>query len=95
MIPATTSNGQSKKIRKANLAKIKRRPVIEPEKLYTRGEVAILVNRHENTIYRAWKFCNLAGRVIGNRVGHFGWQILEWLDAGGKTGPYPGQKRKS
>jgi hypothetical protein len=67
---------------------------IQREILYTRSETAFVTGHHLSTIIRAWLNGCLSGKVIGNRVSHWGWQILEWIDAGGKTGPYPGQKKK-
>ncbi len=80
---ATRTKGKARKARKIkNLA----RPVIEPGKLYNRREAALACGVSQITMFRAYDSGNLKAYRAGARLQHSGQHLLDWLEAGGKTG---------
>lgn len=78
--------------RKKTLAKRSRkikaqdRPIIEPTRNYNRKEAALACAVAEITLFRAYDSERLKAYRVGSRVLHSGQHLLDWLEAGGRTG---------
>jgi len=75
-----------KKTARKKTRTIKSRPRIEPAAIYNRSEAAEAVGVSQITLFRAYDSGNLKGYRVGARISHSGQQLLDWLEAGGKTG---------
>lgn len=62
------------------------RPAIIPGRTYTRREATLACGVSTASLIRAWEAGFLKSYRVGRRVLHSGQQLLEWLEAGGKTG---------
>jgi hypothetical protein len=75
-------NIQSKPARKKRRPN---RPPIDPAGIYSRAEAAFLTNVSLMTLIRARDAGHLSEFRAGRRCLHSGQQLLDWLEAGGKT----------
>lgn len=62
------------------------RPPIVADAIYPRPDAAIVADCAVITVVRAYLAGHLNGYRIGRHVKHSGRQLLDWLEAGGKTG---------
>lgn len=87
-IPAATTRKRKYKRQdaatKAGRAAAKK-PVLTPDRIYTRAESALVIGCAEITLIRARDAGHLAELRVGRNVLHSGQQLLDWLNAGGKT----------
>lgn len=74
---------QSAKKRKA--ARKAPNVAISPDAIYTRIEAAQAARTSVSSLIRAYLHGCLQGYTVGNRVKHSGQQLLDWLQAGGRT----------
>lgn len=74
------------KARGARKIKSQPRPTIEPSRNYNRQEAALACDVSEITLFRAYDSGNLKAYRVGQRVLHSGQHLLDWLEAGGRTG---------
>jgi hypothetical protein len=84
MQQVATRKKARKKSRK--ITKSKPRPAIEPTRLYDRNEAAHICGVSWPTLFRAYDNGHLKAYRVGARVQHSGQHLLDWLEAGGKTG---------
>lgn len=78
--------GVEKAKRKTNRKDTLNRPAIEPLKNYPRPEAAKVVPCAVITLIRAFEAGHLSAYRVGRNVVHSGQQLIDWLEAGGKTG---------
>lgn len=76
-----TSGKKSRRITKAQTP-----PAIEPGRIYNRKQAALACSVGEITLFRAYDSGNLKAYRVGSRVSHSGQHLLDWLEAGGRTG---------
>lgn len=62
------------------------RPPVEPNRIYPRKEAAFAVGVATITLIRAYDSGYLKAYRVGRRLLHSGQHLIDWLDAGGKTG---------
>lgn len=62
------------------------RPLLEPKRNYNRAEAAHAVGCAVITLIRAYESSHLKAYRIGRKVLHSGQHLIDWLEAGGKTG---------
>jgi hypothetical protein len=72
-------------IRESRKTPTERQP-IEPLRNYTRAEAARVVPCAEITLIRAWEGGFLNCYRVGRKILHSGQHLIDWLEAGGKTG---------
>src|SRR5262245_55348596 len=72
--------------RSRKTAQTRTRPAIEPTRNYNRKEAAIACDVSEITLFRAYDSGNLKAYRVGARILHSGRHLLDWLEAGGRTG---------
>jgi hypothetical protein len=77
---------RKKTTRKKSRKTIKPKPAIVPGAIYNRYEAADVTGFHWMTLFRAYDNGYLKGYHGGSRVTHSGQHLLDWLEAGGKTG---------
>lgn len=78
-------NGKSQKSNKGS-AVVTSRPTIIPNRNYTRQEAKLACGVSVASLIRAWEAGFLKSYRVGRRVLHSGQHLLDWLEAGGKTG---------
>jgi hypothetical protein len=78
-IPDANENMSEVKMKKAP-----REPIIEGI-IYSRKEAAFLLGCSTITLCRAYWAGFLKGKKIGTNIRHTGKQLLDWLEAGGRT----------
>lgn len=82
----TKSIQNSQQIRTVRAKPAANRPAIEPLKNYTREEAAKVVPCAQITLIRAYDNGFLSFYRVGRRILHSGQHLIDWLEAGGKTG---------
>jgi hypothetical protein len=75
----TKKRGRSRKVNG-------RRPPILPTAIYSRSDAAYVLDCSEITLLRAYGAGHLSGYKQGRYVKHSGQHLMDWLEAGGKTG---------
>lgn len=63
-----------------------KRPTLDPARIYTRREAALALGVSTITLIRARDNGNLQELRVGARCLHSGQQLIDFLNAGGKTG---------
>ena len=61
------------------------RPALDLQKIYSRKESAYVLGLSQITLFRAFDSGHLQGYRAGRNVKHSGQQLLDWLQAGGRT----------
>ncbi len=72
--------------RKPRTKKEEARQPIELRKNYTRAEAAKVVPCAPITLIRAYYAGHLSAYRVGRNILHSGQHLIDWLEAGGKTG---------
>lgn len=70
----------------------KQREALHPDKIYSRNEAAAVTGIALITLIRAYDNGHLKVSRVGSRVLIRGQQLLDWIEAGGKTG-HPRNKK--
>lgn len=66
--------------------KLPHRPPLELNRLYPRSEAALVIGCATITLIRAYEAEHLKGYRVGRYIKHSGQHLIDWLEAGGKTG---------
>jgi hypothetical protein len=74
----------SESMSEVKMKKAPREPIIEGI-IYSRKEAAFLLGCSTITLCRAYWAGFLKGNKIGTNIRHTGRQLLDWLEAGGRT----------
>jgi hypothetical protein len=61
------------------------KPPLTPDRIYTSAEAALAIGVSTITLIRARNAGHLAELRAGRKVLHSGKQLLDWLEAGGRT----------
>jgi hypothetical protein len=79
-----TSPDANNSMSEVKMKKAPREPIIEGI-IYSRKEAAFLLGCSTITLCRAYWAGFLKGNKIGTNIRHTGKQLLDWLEAGGRT----------
>lgn len=80
---ATTKKRKPKAARKTS--NLSNKPPLTPDRIYNIAEAAQAIGVSKMTLIRARDGGHLAELRAGRNVLHSGQQLLDWLEAGGKT----------
>lgn len=73
----------------------KSRQQLQMLSIYSREDLAEILDLSVQTIIRAYNSKNLEGYKVGRAVRHSGQQAINWLEAGGKTGRHTRPREES
>ena len=80
-----TIEKQNPKAAAKKARKLVSKPPLTPDRIYTSAEAALAIGVSTITLIRARNAGRLAELRAGRKVLHSGKQLLDWLEAGGRT----------
>jgi hypothetical protein len=83
-VQRVTISDANESMSEVKMKKAPREPIIEGI-IYSRKEAAFLLGCSTITLCRAYWAGFLKGKKIGTNIRHTGRQLLDWLEAGGRT----------